>query len=606
MQHALQTGADDGSGPAVPRALSRKKKLAVAGVAAIGASAIAITPVAAGPNLVAAQHRDVALTAGYTPNPLVTDSPLDVYGGILGITGENLTGLGESFMANPFPLLSQVAANQLGYADRIGTAFEKIQTNMDGFFAEGTVKPGQAEHDENGYLIKGNRVGAGNGYVYGTNAMIALQKGDIFRAYQEFNALVLYSNTVATTQLGGLIMDTTVTTKWYNAPDGALTTDAVHYEDADGNVVAADTDGAQAVPNTVATLADGTPYTTTSTNRGIPGQLVQNVSNAFSALANKTNIQSGLFYSSFAAFAGVPYEVSRNVAELVQAIQAGEPETAINVLVNSPGMTINALFNGFDYSATDKETCTGGNACVPVVSWPGLFAPLGAPKSDGKTPQHPGGLIYQALTGMGLSVGKAIDNDPETERALFSGLNASSLTSGLNLKSLTPGGNAKVEVAKVEVAKDEVGKDELVTKVDEAGNSKGNDTAVTTLRSTTDTPEAAVSAPERVVDAKKELSDTAAEAKDATDTVTKTVSKSEQRRAKAQERIAKVNDRINTSIKRVTDGVKKATGLTKSTKSESTKSQSTKSESSGSSKDSGGGSSSGGSSGGSSKGGSDS
>lgn len=59
---------------------------------------------------------------------------------------------------------------------------------------------------------------------------------------------------------------------------------------------------------------------------------------------------------------------------------------------------------------------------------------------------------------MGLSVGKAIDNDPETERSLFSGLNASSLTSGLNLKSLTPGGNAKVEVAKVEGAKDEVGR----------------------------------------------------------------------------------------------------------------------------------------------------
>ena len=94
--------------------------------------------------------------------------------------------------------------------------------------------------------------------------MAYLKAGNIFKAYEEFNAMALYSNTVAASKVGGLLMDTTVVTSWYKDKSGNLTTSAVRYELPDGSVklpdgtpVTKDTPGAKEVKNAVALREDG-------------------------------------------------------------------------------------------------------------------------------------------------------------------------------------------------------------------------------------------------------------------------------------------------------------------------------------------------------------
>lgn len=345
------------------KVVSRKKRAAIAGAAALSAGAIAITPIAAGPNIAMSQDRDVALTAayqGYIPNPVVTQDPGTVYNGIFDITVNNLTGLGESIIANPFPLLTQIGENQQGYFERVVKAFETIQKNAGNFFSDQDTNPDQTGIQQ------------GNGYVHGTRMLEAIEAGDIFTAYEEFNTMVLYSNTIASTPIAGLFLSTV-------------------------------------------------PRGQTAEVPGIPAIMAQNVADAVNTLFNTKTVNNGIFYSTWSSFGGVPYEMARNISELSTAIQDQDFKTALNVVVNSPGMTVNALVNGFDYLPDDTCARNCGSE-TGVESWPGLFAPKGQ--------QHPGGLIYQALTGMGQSVATSIDNTPNApKKSLLSG-------SGLGLDKL--------------------------------------------------------------------------------------------------------------------------------------------------------------------------
>lgn len=417
MHQALQHQIDEPSPNTATCSMGNRSKLAIGGMAALSAMAIAVMPATPStPALLDAKQRSMAVdlvASSYIPNPVVTDSPENVYGTIFEITSNNLSGLGDAVTANPLPLLSQIAENQEGYLERITKAFQTVQGNSDGFFAEGTEAEGKDRFDDDGYVIKRNLIGAGNGYVYGTNMLKALEKGDIFRAYEEFNAMALYSNTVASTQIAGLLLDQNVTTKYYtHAVTGEMTTSATA-KDADGEDILGE-DG-KPLPNKV--LIDestGKQLEVTTVNRGIPGQMVDNLATVFSTIANRATVQSGIFYSAWSAFGGVPYELARSVDELVKAVDNQDFETAFNVVVNTPGMLGNALLNGFDYAPDDL----GGNATqtkYPIPSWPGLLAPLGPTNPNNGNPLHPGGLIYQAVTGLPSSIADAIDNTPDED-----------------------------------------------------------------------------------------------------------------------------------------------------------------------------------------------
>ncbi|MFV8049069.1 hypothetical protein [Mycobacterium sp. 48b] len=145
----------------------RKNKLVLGGIAALGASVIAVNPIATSPALIEAQHRAVQLVAD------ATASPLDVYGELFTNTVTNIGALGEQLAANPFPVLSTIAANQQGYAEQIGTAIQAIPTTFQNWY-------------ENG-----GREGSA-GKVYVAAIQTALEAGDFNTAYDNFNKFFLF------------------------------------------------------------------------------------------------------------------------------------------------------------------------------------------------------------------------------------------------------------------------------------------------------------------------------------------------------------------------------------------------------------------------------
>lgn len=144
----------------------RPNKLLLAGVAMVGAGAIAVTPVA--PNVSDIQQRAFELTA----NAKVTESPAVVYGGLFENGFENLTALAGALTANPFPILSQLAENQAGYIGQITEGFLGVPEAYDNFW--------------NG----------ANGSVLLDEARAALQRGEFAEAYDRLNRFNVYSLTV--------------------------------------------------------------------------------------------------------------------------------------------------------------------------------------------------------------------------------------------------------------------------------------------------------------------------------------------------------------------------------------------------------------------------
>lgn len=89
------------------------------GVALLGSSLIAVTPVAV-PEI---QHHDVHLTATdfplITPEELITD------------TSANLSALQAQWAADPFPVLTQMMVNQAGYAQDLTTALQGVGSSLE-------------------------------------------------------------------------------------------------------------------------------------------------------------------------------------------------------------------------------------------------------------------------------------------------------------------------------------------------------------------------------------------------------------------------------------------------------------------------------------------
>ncbi|MGH3971230.1 MAG: hypothetical protein ACRDTV_24795 [Mycobacterium sp.] len=99
------------------------------GVAVVGASLIAVTPVQ--PSALDVQMRAVQLASGEDAAAIaMQDFPIATYQDLFTNTAANLQGLQTEIMADPTPILTQVMANQTMYAQDFSTAFQTIGTNL--------------------------------------------------------------------------------------------------------------------------------------------------------------------------------------------------------------------------------------------------------------------------------------------------------------------------------------------------------------------------------------------------------------------------------------------------------------------------------------------
>ncbi|MGH3675495.1 MAG: hypothetical protein ACRDU5_07105 [Mycobacterium sp.] len=95
---------------------------ATAGVALVGASVIAVTPIAAPRPELQVPNPPVQLAA------LV--NPIEVFGPIFGQAVENAGVLGEQVLANPAPILTQILANQISGGTTLAGALQTFVNNF--------------------------------------------------------------------------------------------------------------------------------------------------------------------------------------------------------------------------------------------------------------------------------------------------------------------------------------------------------------------------------------------------------------------------------------------------------------------------------------------
>lgn len=148
---AMETGLS--VAPSKPRV----SKFLAAGVAVVGAGAVAITPVS--PIVaddVRSQTHAVALTAA--ANPTYGSDTSAVYGNLFSQSSANFQNLFQAFATDPFPILNQVAANQLAYGTKfisgiagVPNAFNSWWTGANG---KAMIEAG-FEHFSNGEFADG-------------------------------------------------------------------------------------------------------------------------------------------------------------------------------------------------------------------------------------------------------------------------------------------------------------------------------------------------------------------------------------------------------------------------------------------------------------------
>ena len=128
MQHALYPSAATAAAVVDPDPSRRRaNKFMLAGAAVVTAGALVAGP--ATPSLpIEIQNRAVQLTA---LSAKATDSPFAVYTEIVGDTVTNVANIAGAWLANPFPVLTQVATNQIGYASEFFGAVFALPTNWD-------------------------------------------------------------------------------------------------------------------------------------------------------------------------------------------------------------------------------------------------------------------------------------------------------------------------------------------------------------------------------------------------------------------------------------------------------------------------------------------
>ncbi|OFB36763.1 hypothetical protein BA059_22635 [Mycolicibacterium sp. (ex Dasyatis americana)] len=98
-----------------------------AGVALVGAGAIAVSPLAPpAPDV----HLPAIDASSAAVNLTAAANPLQLWADVIGTAFENVGGLGEQVAADPAPILRQVIANQLHSANVLGTATQGLIEGM--------------------------------------------------------------------------------------------------------------------------------------------------------------------------------------------------------------------------------------------------------------------------------------------------------------------------------------------------------------------------------------------------------------------------------------------------------------------------------------------
>ncbi|AKK25727.1 hypothetical protein [Mycobacterium sp. EPa45] len=263
------SGADFVASPAI--SARRAGRLTIAGAAIVTAGALVAGPATQSlPDEI--QRR--AVQAVELTGLSVTASPLTVYPQIVTNTVTNIAALTQAIAADPLPILSQVARNQIGYANEIGGAIAGIPAGWETYMA-------------------------GRGGTFLANLKIAVDQGNNAEIVNQLSSFVLY---------GALATITPI----YNA------------------------------------LLTYTPRGSTVPNPGIPQQIAQNFANAVGAIFSSTTLVNGIFQPVYGAALSVLATAGDIVGGLVQSVSAGDAVGAINTVVNTPGLFVNAVLNGWN------------------------------------------------------------------------------------------------------------------------------------------------------------------------------------------------------------------------------------------------------------------
>ncbi|CQD10889.1 hypothetical protein BN970_02171 [Mycolicibacterium conceptionense] len=282
---------------------------ATAGIALVGASVIAATPVAAPP---AAVHMP-ALPIQASVELSAFTNPLDTWASILTKAATNAEALGQTFANNPFPILRQIIANQTA----------------------NTTKPiGSFNPDW-------QQVGAVVQQIFANRMANATQVGTILQSLVTATQYLLDPNnpyssvTRLQTAFGYLAagaVDDAITYAWLaliNAPVSQLGFSALTLWDP---LVASP---AKDFGKLVAVLQLGDAATSTATNFG-----------------KFVTALPGLVVSPGQAFLnGIGSTFSTALADsaqgFVDAVKAGDAETAASIAVNFPAVMAGAVLNGY-------------------------------------------------------------------------------------------------------------------------------------------------------------------------------------------------------------------------------------------------------------------
>ncbi len=192
-------------------------------------------------------------------------------------------------------------------------------------------------------------------------------------------------------------------------------------------------------------ILSGIPRGETEYLTGIPEQMAQNLTNVIAATFTSSVVVSALFQGAFATVSGPAFELARVAQAISTSVAAGDVQGAVNAVVNTPGILVNAALNGFKYSDPD-DTGAGG-----YTEWPALLT-WAEPGEQGGA-RVVAGLLQNLLVNIPKTLADAIDNTPEVTSEVAAKSASAQLVAAVAPKALT---ESVVEAPAAETLKAEV------------------------------------------------------------------------------------------------------------------------------------------------------